>query len=81
MMDCHMAVEVNNALRPNRRKTIAGEAFMNASTIGLERPSVSTTVKLLSPFGLMAGARAMNTLTLRFNWGWIDKAAKAWAVP
>ena len=44
MMDCHMIVDVNMALRPKRRKRIVGEAFTKASTIGLERPTLTIVV-------------------------------------
>ena len=41
-MDCHMIVEVNKAFRPKRRKRTVGEALMKASTIALDRPTIST---------------------------------------
>jgi hypothetical protein len=41
MIDCHMIVDVNNALRPKRRKRAVGEALIKASTIGLERPVIN----------------------------------------
>ena len=78
-MDCHIIVDVNSALRPNKRNRIIGEALMNASTMGLERPDLSKMFARTKrvPFGLIAGARAMNKLTFSFNCGCIDKAAKA----
>jgi hypothetical protein len=45
MMDCHIIVDVKRALRPNRRNSTLGEALMNASTIGFERPWMSKDVK------------------------------------
>jgi hypothetical protein len=36
-----MIVDVSSALRPNNRKRTIGEALMNASTMGLERPGQS----------------------------------------
>lgn len=44
MIDCHIMVEVNSALRPKRRKRIVGEALMKASTMGLERPKLARCV-------------------------------------
>lgn len=46
------------------------EAFINQSTMGAARPA-----------GLIAGARAMKTLTFSFSSGCILRAAKACAVP
>jgi hypothetical protein len=42
MIDCHMIVDVNSALRPKRRKSTVGEVLMKASTMGLERPAISS---------------------------------------
>ena len=39
-MDCQSIVEVNKALRPNRRKSTAGEALMKESTMEFDRPGV-----------------------------------------
>lgn len=50
MIDCHMIVDVNKALRPKRRKRTVGEALMKASTIGLERPTING-VNQLQTFG------------------------------
>jgi len=33
------------------------------------------------PLGDMAGARAIKTSTLSLRVGWIERVAKAWAVP
>src|ERR1700721_1563740 len=66
MIDCHIMAEVSIALRPNNRKRTVGEALMNASTIGFERPIFSYPMDFI-PFGLMAGARAMNKSTLSFS--------------
>lgn len=41
MIDCHMTVDVNSAFRPKRRKRTVGDALMNASTNGFERPFMS----------------------------------------
>ena len=56
IIDCHIIVEVKRALRPNKRKRTVGEALINASTMGFERP-----------FGLIAGAKAINKLTFSFS--------------
>ena len=70
-MDCHMMVEVSKALLPKIRKRTVGEALMNASTIGFERPVQSESVACADkkPLGLMAGARARNKFTFSFNCG------------
>jgi len=44
MMDCHIIVDVNKALRPKRRNRSVGEALTKASTIGLERPKLARRV-------------------------------------
>jgi hypothetical protein len=41
IIDCHIIVEVNKALRPKRRNRTVGEALMKASTIGLDRPGLA----------------------------------------
>lgn len=87
-MDCHIVAEDKIDLRPKKRKSNVGldkamsferykckritthEAFMSPSTIGAERPG-----------GLMAGAKAINTLTFSLRPGCILRAANAWAVP
>ena len=37
-MDCHIAVDERMDLRPKKRKTSVGDAFMSASTIGAANP-------------------------------------------
>ena len=87
-MDCHIAVDDRMDLRPKKRKTSVGDAFMSASTIGAANPKqpyqgVSgrlRTTKTL-PLGLIAGAKATNKFTLSFRYGCTPSAANAWAVP
>jgi hypothetical protein len=69
MMDCHIIVDVKRALRPNRRNSTLGEALMNASTIGFERPWMSIRCERGGPLGLRAGASAMNKSTFSFSCG------------
>ena len=82
----HKGAEERIALRPKTRYRRVGlgiyelgysewqcctyEAFINPSTTDAANPG-----------GLIAGARAMKTLTFWLSWGRIDKAAKAWADP
>lgn len=70
MIDCHIVVELRMERRPKRRNRTSGEAFISEST-----------TPFLNPAGDIAGASAMNTLTLSFNFGCIDSVAKACAVP
>lgn len=70
MMDSQSGAEARMPLRPNMRNKTCGDALMRASAIPLARPG-----------GDIAGARAMKTLTCWFNLGWIERAAKACAVP
>ena len=65
-MACHMVAELRMLRRPNVRNNTSGDALIRASTTPLWRPA-----------GDIAGARAMNTSTLSFRVGWIDKVAKA----
>lgn len=67
---CHIVAELSKLRRPKRRKSTSGEVFMNESTVPVVKPG-----------GDMAGASAMNTLTLSLSVGWIERVAKAWAVP
>lgn len=69
-MDCHIVVELKIERRPNRRNKTCGDAFISEST-----------TPFLKPAGDIAGARAMNTLTLSFSFGCIESVAKACAVP
>ena len=74
-------------LRPKKRNISAGlerkcEGWILPRTVDtyddLTRPSTKGAAK---PLGLMAGAKAMKTLTLSFNCGCMLSAAKAWAEP
>ncbi len=69
-IDCHIVAELRMLRRPKARKRTSGEALTSASTTPFCRPD-----------GAIAGARPMNTLTLSFNFGWVDSEANAWAVP
>lgn len=88
-MDCHMTVDDKIDLRPKKRNMSVGlvewEIFQRAGHSQQQnthevfiRPS---TIGAASPAGLRAGAKAINTSIFLFNWGWILRAAKAWAVP
>lgn len=57
-IDCHILAELSMERRPNRRKRTCGEAFIRESTMPFERPA-----------GDIAGASAINTLTLSFSLG------------
>jgi len=39
------------------------------------------TIPIAKPGGAIAGARATKTLTFSFRLGWMERVAKAWAVP
>lgn len=65
-----MVAELSMDRRPKRRNSTCGEALTRASTMPLDKPA-----------GDMAGARAIKTLTCSLSLGWMDKLAKACAVP
>jgi hypothetical protein len=69
-MACHIVAELSKLRRPNRRNNTSGDVFMKESTVLVVRPG-----------GDMAGASAMNTSTLSLSIGWIERVAKACAVP
>jgi hypothetical protein len=69
-MACHMVAELSKLRRPNNRNRTSGEVFIKESTVPVVRPG-----------GDMAGASAMNTSTLSLSVGWIERVAKACAVP
>lgn len=69
-IDCHMIALPRRLRRPNARKSSSGEAFTNEST-----------TPFWSPAGDIAGANATKTSTLSFKVGWMERAAKACAVP
>ena len=69
-IDCHMGVLLSRLCRPKARNKTSGDALTKASTTPFRRPA-----------GDIAGASAMKTLTLSFNRGCVESAAKAWAVP
>lgn len=58
------------ARRPKRRKRIEGFVFTRDETIPEARPG-----------GAIAGARATKTSILSLRVGWMERVAKAWAVP
>lgn len=70
MILCQKMVELKILFRPKNRYIRFGLAFIKPSTI-----------ELLSPAGLIAGASAIKTSTFSFSAGWILSVAKACAVP